>query len=166
MRKRNTSFVLLFTALVIGCSTIITDVNYDYDETVDFANLKTYAWDSSRPSSRNDELIIKRIRRVVDEQLAAKGFTAASERPDFLIALQGTKTTKVERWDSQHFDSWDTYTYEEGTLVLDFLDGKTKEPIWRGTAMGVLDPSPTPEEREENANKAVARMLKYFPPHQ
>jgi hypothetical protein len=104
-------------------------------------------------------LTLKRVKRITDEQLGTKGYGVTPGRPDFLIAITGKKDTKADHW-----KDGDTFTYEEGTLVLEFLDGKTKEPIWRGKAVGVLDPSPTPEQREKNTNKAVARMLKNFPP--
>ncbi len=159
MRKWNTPLVLLLTVLVIGCSTIITDVNYDYDRSVDFTKLRTYAWEPFQSNHNVDELTLKRIKRVVDEQLGAKGYGVASVSPDFLIDITGRKDTKADHW-----SDGDTFTYEEGTLVLEFLDGKSKEPIWRGKAVGMLDPSPTPEQREKNTNKAISRMLKYFPP--
>ncbi len=160
MRTSRIFVALLSVTLLASCSTIITDVNYDYDKGVDFTNLRTYDWESLQPSSREAELTMKRIKYEVDAQLAAKGFMAAKSNPDFMIALQGHRQTKTD-----HFkNSGDTFTYEEGTLVLDFLAGKTREPIWRGTATGILDPSPSPEERDKNINRAVTRMLKHFPP--
>ncbi len=161
MKKWNTPLVLLLMVLVVGCSTIITDVNYDYDRSVDFTGLKSYAWEPFQSNPRIDKLTLKRVKRIVDEQLETKGYSAISANPDFLIAITGRKDTKADHW-----SDGDRFTYEEGTLVIEFLDLRSKEPIWRGKAVGALDPSPTPEQREKNTNKAVARMLKHFPPPQ
>jgi hypothetical protein len=156
----------LFVALVTGCTTMITDVNYDYDREVDFRSLKTYDWMSIQMGSRENELVLKRVKYEVNTQLEAKGLKMTSENPDFLVALQASKKTKIDfrkhLSSSRHVS--DIYTWEEGTLVLDFIDGESEELIWRATASGVLATSPSPEERNKNVNKAVKRMLKNFPP--
>ena len=127
MKKWNTPLVLLLMVLVVGCSTIITDVNYDYDRSVDFTGLKSYAWEPFQSNPRIDKLTLKRVKRIVDEQLETKGYSAISANPDFLIAITGRKDTKADHW-----SDGDRFTYEEGTLVIEFLDLKSKEHIWRG----------------------------------
>lgn len=54
----------------------------------------------------------------------------------------------------------DTYEYELGTLILDFVDAKKKELIWRGTATGVVDTSKTAEQ----INEVVGKILENYPP--
>jgi hypothetical protein len=54
----------------------------------------------------------------------------------------------------------DTYEYEVGTLVLDFVDAKKKELVWRGTASGVIDPGKTAEQ----IDGIIAKLLDNFPP--
>ena len=102
----------------------------------------------------------------------------ASDNPDFLIAEHLGKKDKV------HVTSWGydygprvrywggywgpagvtTHEYEEGSLILDFVDTKSKKMIWRGAAKAVVDPSNTPEKREKLINEAVNEILKNFPP--
>ena len=60
----------------------------------------------------------------------------------------------------------DVYEYEEGTLVLDFVDTKANEVIWRGYASAVTDPVLTPEAREKRINEAALKILENFPPDQ
>jgi hypothetical protein len=125
-----------------------------------------------------DELLVKRIRSAVDAQLQAKGRTAAAN-PDFLIGMQlSGKTThggsvgvgvsvgipvgrgrvSVGGGKSKAIEN------KEGTLVLDFLDAKTKSLVWRATASGAVEPSSTPEYQQNRINAVVAEMLSYFPP--
>lgn len=58
----------------------------------------------------------------------------------------------------------DVYEYEIGTLVVDFVDSATKELIWRGTAVGIVDPSLSPVERDRKVNEVITKMLENFPP--
>lgn len=58
----------------------------------------------------------------------------------------------------------DIYEYEEGSLILDFVDPKTKNLIWRGSGKAQVDSAMTPESRDKLINEAVAKILKNFPP--
>jgi hypothetical protein len=57
-----------------------------------------------------------------------------------------------------------TYTFEEGSLVLDFVDTKTKRLIWRGSAKAEIDSVDSPEKSTEIIDKAVKEILKNYPP--
>ena len=151
---------ILFIFLAACSSTPMSDINYDYDAEIDFAALKTYDWLPLAATSVEGEWIAKRIKREVDTQLNAKGFAVVSGNPDFLITLRGRKRTQLkgERYYSE------APTYLKGTLVVVLLDGGTRKQIWRGTAEGALDPSPTPEERDRNIERVIANMLRNFPP--
>ena len=54
--------------------------------------------------------------------------------------------------------------YDQGTLVLDIVDGRSNELVWRGTAQARIDPSNSPEERQRRINEAVRKILDRFPP--
>ena len=55
-------------------------------------------------------------------------------------------------------------TYEEGTLVLDFVAPNGKDLLWRGVAQRTLDRNPTPEKTDKSIDGAVEQILKDFPP--
>jgi hypothetical protein len=59
-----------------------------------------------------------------------------------------------------------TSTIYVGTLALDMYDASKKELVWRGMATKTLDPKAKPEKREKNLNKAIAKLLKKYPPEQ
>jgi hypothetical protein len=172
-------------ALVLGmvlaaCATSPSaDIDCDYDTAADFNALKTFAWTAPTGNAVADELLVKRIRGAVDTQLQAKGRTAAAN-PDFLIGMQlSGKTTyggsvgvgmsvgiPVGRAGRVSVGGGKSKPIEkkEGTLVLDFLDAKTKSLLWRATASGAVEPSSTPEYQQNRINAVVAEMLSYFPP--
>jgi len=53
---------------------------------------------------------------------------------------------------------------KEGTLVLDFVDAKTKSLLWRATASAAVSPAVSPEEQQQRINEVIAEMLAHFPP--
>jgi hypothetical protein len=181
--------VFLYLFLIAGCATF--NVNYDFDPEADFSRYKTYDWSLPSEKSPINQLTAKRIKITVDKQLKGKGFTMTSENPDLLIIPSGgqEKRVEVQEWAYGHDDRtypggvWhpgrvpgaldgrdyfefrrgvDTFEYEIGTLVLDFVDAKKKELVWRGTASGVMDPGKTAEQVDE----VVTKMLANFPPPQ
>ena len=54
--------------------------------------------------------------------------------------------------------------YLQGTLVLDIMDVRTEELIFRGWASKSLDSDPSPEEVRRYVDKAVKEILEDFPP--
>ena len=54
--------------------------------------------------------------------------------------------------------------YDEGTLLIDFIDTGTKELVWRGIGTKILENAPTPEKIQANIDKMVDKMLASYPP--
>ena len=170
-----------------GCATF--SVNYDFDPGADFTSFKTYVWSPLPEKAPMNELTMKRIKIAVNKQLKAKGLSMTTENPDMLIVFSGGKEKRVDvqEWGYGHEDrdysgdvgyprrfpaapegrdyfefrrGVDTYEYEVGTLVLDFVDAKKKELVWRGTASGVIDPGKTAEQ----IDGIIAKLLDNYPP--
>src|SRR5262245_1294230 len=137
-------------------------------------------WMPATGNAAKDELLVKRIRSAVDAQLQAKGRAASAGNPDFLIAMQLSGRTAyggsaavgvsvgipVGRAGRVSVGGARSKPIEkkEGTLVLDFLDAKTKPLLWRATASGAVEANPTPDEQQKRINAVIAEMLAYFPP--
>ena len=49
-------------------------------------------------------------------------------------------------------------------MILDFVDAKSKNLLWRGTAKAEIQHVDTPEKSEALINKAVNEILKTYPP--
>jgi len=159
------------TLLVAACSSVAT--NYDYDTSYDFTKLKTYAWARAVGQPEASPLVLERIRAAVDAELGKRGYTRVGKEADFLVATFAGRQSRIQVTDwgyrygppgYWYHGGIDVYQYEEGTLILDVVDGKSKRLVWRGTATSTIDPSATPEKRTEKINAAVAKVLERFPP--
>jgi hypothetical protein len=174
--------VLLCVAFVAaGCSSI--SIRHDFDQDADFASYRTYAWLEQPTTAVGDvdaarqmnTLLDKRIRAAVDAELTAKGLTSVAENPDLLIAYHTGVENKIDVTDwgytyPTYYGGWyggrdiDVYTYHEGTLIVDLIDAKAKQLVWRGEATKTLETDPTPEQREQNLHAAVSKMFANYPP--
>ena len=153
-------------------------MQYDYDINVNFARLKTYDWLPIHEEADISSLDIKRIRNSVNSQLKTKGLKITSDNPDFLIVVHVGKEQKLNstNWGydyGPYGGYWggywgpggvSTYQYEEGSLILDFVDTKSKKLIWRGVVKAEVQNADTPEKIDTLINDAVREILKKYPP--
>ena len=160
------------TALTMSCSPIY-DVRYDYERKTNFAGLKTYDWLVAPKGAEVEPVLQDRLKNAVNTTLEAKGLRMTSEDPDFSIAMQTMSKEKVrhspEAWGYGYGSRWHSHKYrtriyDEGTLVLDFVETASKKLIWRGTAQGLVESNMTPEKLDDIVNLAVQKTLKNFPP--
>ena len=177
MRILIIGFVILKLILIISCSAIY-DVSYDYDRTTDFSSLRSYRWLPVPENTKINSLDLMRIKTAIKTELEKKGLEEALINPDFLIAWHwGTKDkVNVRSW-GYGYGPWgrywggywgdagvSVYQYEEGTLIIDFVESKSKDLFWRGSAKSDVDSAKTPEKRDKLINNAVEKILNNFPP--
>ena len=157
--------VLIFTICFTSCSSITIDD--DFFKTADLTSYKTFDW-LSRPHAM---LIVKEgrgqveklLKESVNEQLTARGLSQKADSPDLLISyLVGAELTNTDDF-SDKVGERTAQQYSEGAILLDFLDAKTRELLWRVAAFGIEDRNPTPERNKEIVEKTVERMFKNFP---
>lgn len=187
--------VVIFCLLALASCSNPVRYDADYQASYDFSKLNTYAWytgDEAASGKAILDLVHQRIVKSVDQQLATKGYRKTSEaNADFLVNYGVIKEEKIDirqyntyngYADGWRFYPWGMYPhagygytdasvltrvaqYTQGTLVIDIVNGKTKEIIWRGTAAGKLSQKDlTPEERSVIVSEVVARVLSQFPP--
>jgi len=155
-------------------------VNYDYDTAADFSALKTFDWMPATGNAAGDELLVKKIRNSVDAHLQEKGRSMAKDNPDFLIGMELSGKTinsgsvgvgvsvgiPVGRAGRISIGGGRSRAREkkEGTLVMDFVDAKTKSLVWRATVTEAVNPDATPEQKQQKIDEVIAAMLEQFPP--
>jgi hypothetical protein len=169
---------LVFISLTINCSPIY-GVSYDYNRSLNFTYLMTYDWLPVPKGAIISNLDVERINNAVNNELEAKGLRSTTSNPDFLIAkhLATKDKLRIENFGYYYDDSifyygesyrgygrLRAYQYEEGILILDFVDPKSKKLIWRGSAKGVISDATTPKKRDKLINEAVHKILKNYPP--
>jgi len=160
--------VIVISLVLAACSTMRTSI--DYDPGYDYSKLKTYRWIPNPGVEQANELFDKHFRKIMDEKLAAKGYSADENNPDFLVAYHGNVQSKVDvtNW-GYRYPGWyggiEVYQYEEGTLIVDFVDATSKNIIYRGTLTAEIDRRSSDfEKRQKRINEAVEKILKSFPP--
>ena len=90
---------------------------------------------------------------MVNKQLTARGLSQKADSPDLLISyLVGAELTNTDDF-SDKVGERTAQQYSEGAILLDFLDAKTRELLWRVAAFGIEDRNPTPERNKEIVEK-------------
>ena len=171
----------IFSSVVILVCTVMVyaqKVEVGADRTVNLARYKTYSW-ASGPSTSNP-LIHQTIVDAVDRAMALKGLTkVALDAEITLVVFAATESDLHISSPSWHpgLNSIATgiggasqqWPVTKGTIVVDMLDAKTKNSIWRGTATDTLEHGPTgniqkdAKSVEKKIKKAVEKMFKRFP---
>lgn len=163
-------------AAILGCGSGI-QTSADYDSKAYFSKLKSWAWFEGPPQARIDALTDTRIRTAIEEDLVLRGYPKVeAAKADFLVEYHASVDNRLEvrpnvtvvgyDWNYDYIESKtsETYTYDIGTLVLDFVYPKKGKLFWRGTAKGAVNPLGTPEERTARVQQAVALILDQYPP--
>jgi hypothetical protein len=186
--QRNVFILLVLVVWAIGgCSNV--SVSTDYDPAFAFSGLGTFAWHSEPQEKTGDAridnpLLDKRIRRAVEDQLVMQGFRKGDPaQASFLLGyhLSLGKSLQVNTVNDYYGYGYGGYgywggpgpggtssttvrEYETGTLIIDVVDGKKNELVWRGSGKTRLSESSTPKESNKKVAEVVREILKDFPP--
>lgn len=168
--------ILLMLAGTVSASA--QKVSVGADPTIDVAKFKTYSWSTERVSI--NPVVSEIVVSSVDAQLAAKGLRKVDTDPELTIVVFGSTESDIHvsnpSW-SPSLNSIATgvavgsqsWLVTKGTLVVDILDTKTKNSLWRGMATQTLDRGPTGDRAkdaktvEKPIRNAVKKMFKQFP---
>jgi len=185
--KKTALAVLILSVLVLArCSTVL--VSEDFDRRAPFTTYKTFNWmpkpekmpENARAAIERNPLLGKRIEDITNGILADKGMTMTSQSPDLLINYYVGFKERVDitgwgyfygpRWGYYwpYLGPYDDYTYTEGTLVLDFVDAKTNELVWRGVGDKALYDyyygATVRSFNDRDLSKILTKMLAQYPP--
>ena len=172
----------VFTSVLLlalwGCAKVNESVDTAYNRSVDFSALKTYDWWAlhGQPETPPDDLVL--IRRMIDADLQGRGLKIMEDNPDFLIVVLLRKSQQVETQEFHNFRKGTrfdlpsqvneggsgTWSYEEGTMVINFVRPQTNHLVWRGTFKTDLNSVTTPKKRTAVIERAVNQIMKEFPP--
>ena len=179
--------LLSLSALVLLAGTgtaFAQDVRYNFDQQANFANFKTYKWVVIKGATQLSELVDRQVKAAVDAELATKGLTKSeSDTADLFIGYQAGIGQEKEYtsfdtgwgYGPGYRGGWyggggggmttgTTSTIYIGQLALDMYATSPKALVWRGAASKTLDPKAKPEKQQKNLEKAVAKLLKNYPP--
>ncbi len=169
------SALLVCAILVCSCGLALAqDVKYNFAAGTDFTKFKTYKWVAAEGGSHPDQLINDQIKQAVDSQLILKGLTKTdSDTADLYVTYQ-VAVNQEKQWDAMGMGRPVRYgggmgtatstTINVGTLDVSMFDTGEKKLVWRGNATKTLNPSKDPAKNQKNLQKAVAKLLKNYPP--
>lgn len=118
----------------------------------DLRAYRTYAWDRAElgatgdPRLDNNSFFRERVQHAVDVQMGFRGYAKVNAgSPEMVLHVhahveQRIDSAQIDRAEGvcQHEDCR-SYVYDEGTLLIDIVDARTKALIWRGWAERSLD---------------------------
>ncbi|WP_018617475.1 DUF4136 domain-containing protein [Segetibacter koreensis] len=168
------AFMLL---LLPACSPTMR-VFSDYDKDANISNYKTYSWPTEEEIEKKgtnplyyNELNDKRIKNAVYEQMKSRGFTYQNEKQPlemhYHIIVEDKTFIATEPGGYVYPEFWQlkrtqAYPYQQGTLIIDLMDTRTKMLVWRGWATGAIEDQVS-RKPEQTIQKAVAKIFKLFP---
>ncbi|MBU6365607.1 MAG: DUF4136 domain-containing protein [Gemmatimonadetes bacterium] len=114
------------------------------------------------------------LRTHIADAFLARGYALDDATPTFTVAYYASSREKldIELWDYGYRGRWwgpwrtpgptqATTYYTEGTVVIDVIDARTNDLVWRGR--GVARTTDDPAEFQRNLRDAVQAVVKRFP---
>lgn len=158
--------------LVLGCATgpkIATHA----DPQARFQNYRTFSVARER-APVNPEItpeFIRGVRDTTTQAFARRGLTEAPEgQGDVVVLVHGGIQDRVDirdwgfnygrfhRWGWGGGGPYELSQYREGTLLVDVFDARTKELLWRGSAVAEIVGSPNLERVRAALNTIIDRF--------
>ncbi|MDJ1481122.1 DUF4136 domain-containing protein [Cytophagaceae bacterium YF14B1] len=168
-----------------GCagSQVVTDQSRDVDlskyRTFQFADVDNTNKGSENPLFEN-EIIEQNLHASIARELTDRGMQQTTSNPDVKVAYH-TYTEKKRSTGNNYYPmmyggwGWryypwgispfpyagrQSYTYTEGTLIIDIIDARTNQLAWRGSIAGTVD---NPRTLNRQVEKAVIAIFKKYP---
>jgi hypothetical protein len=167
-----------------------TDIRADADPAFSFAGLTTWAWHPDGPgdvrqavsADRDPKTIAANVDPIiipsVERELAARGFTKTTAKPDLYVHYYALATVQdasqymgqfvapVPVWGLPPFAPSTTaiQVYPTGTLIIDMTSPASGAIVWRGSAQRRIDLTRPEKERRKILEQAISDLLKRFPP--
>ena len=190
-RPKQALAVVAVLALAVAVVQAGVKVRAEFDKEYDFSKVRTFGW---HPDGAGEVKLLMReggdpeqirarweptIKDAVEREMTKRGLAAATSGvPDlylnyyFLSGPNSEAQTRgqfigaVPPWGLPDFEMTTTSLkiFEQGTLILDLIDGPKRQIVWRGIAEAEVDRQRTPVEREKRLREAVVELLKKYPP--
>lgn len=171
--------VVIWSVLITACAGL--SVERDYDTSVNFQALDTYAWQPRKETEGS--LLSNRVRNAVDKVLAEKGYRkVAKDKADFLVsyhyAITGEEDDDARVRTSVGLGTGSGGTFggiglsiglggrdrEEAVLGIDVINPGNDRLLWRGVARRPPITESEPAEATAEVYETVEAIFEEFPP--
>ena len=180
MKKSSIFSIVLL--LMAATGVMAQDVRYNFVEGTNFGAYKTYKWVPIKGAEEVDSMLDGQIKSAIDAQLAQKGLSKTDgDKADLLVGYQtavkqekefNSYTTGTAGWGRAGWygaggmstTTGSTSTILIGMVAVDMYDAAAQKIVWRGLASKTLDQKAKPDKQQKNLTKAMAKLLKNYPP--
>ncbi len=171
--------MLLAASLLASCSPW-RRVYSEEEPGVNLYRYHTYNWletpDKGPGNAGPDWLSIStqsKIRAAIEGQMGRFGFQICTDRPDLVLHYHVAVKNETfyvhdngcdprQPGDFRPCNRVRPVQYQEGTLIVDFIDTRDGNQVWRGAVVGALEEL-RPDEVDAKIKAAVAAIFKKFP---
>jgi hypothetical protein len=163
--------------MLTACSTVT--VSTDFDPSAPFNKYRTYTLmqpNEEPPLSPSSEIA---YRDALHSSLGARGLREVADNADLHVLRHVSTEEKLFTYQTNNFGygygygygpygAWGAFPlgytnvseYTEGTLVIDFVDAKTRKLVFRGIGKGTMG---DPQTNAQNIREAIQKMMLAFP---
>jgi hypothetical protein len=161
------------TVIMGACATL--SVGTYLQPGANIASHQTFTWGhpddipTGDPRLDNNTVFQHLMRTAIERELTSRGYREVTQNADIHVHYHATvqQKTMVHRTDAaQGYRDYDEQIvqYEEGTLVIDLADVRTKQLLWRGWATDVVGGFLGKQaDMERHVDKAVKGVFAGFP---
>lgn len=161
-------FGTLFIATLRSARAATAGVTVDFDHRVSFSKYRTYSWGGR---ATGDCLWDRRLKEVVDEELAANGWKEVPSQRDVVVSAFATahRGPRLEinlslfgtPWAQSGSATVPLHAFPAGTLVVDIADTRTRSLVWRSVASGT--PSFEPDGNDWKLDAELRSLIRRLP---
>ncbi|MFI8379289.1 DUF4136 domain-containing protein [Leeuwenhoekiella sp. NPDC079379] len=166
--------VLVVSFFIISCGS--TQVNYDYDEQINFSEYKTYNFLPDMQTGLS-QLDANRLIDAIDIVMQQKGFVK-SETPDLLINIISDQYRENSQNSVGVGVGGGSYggglsigagiplggSKDHQTITVDLVDSKQDMLIWQAVSDSNIVLNTNPQDRVSYYTKVSQKIFKNFPP--
>ena len=166
------SVVLLL--LSMGACAPYVNVSTDYDHAINFQEYRSFNWYRNKTGVKQDSLqydtfFDKRMQNAIKANLSQRGIEF-SERPSFYVnynvSFANQSTPNVGPfYPYGYYGGYGRFAnnnqYKEGTIIVDLIDARTNQLLWRGVGESEVRNRNIPEDK---VIEIVNSILGKFPP--
>jgi hypothetical protein len=176
MRKTILSLTILITLVVAAAGAAKMKAYVDYDRTVDFGAIKTFAYVDTFETSVADTAppIHEMIKYLIIIRFKKTGLVevGVDDNPDICVTYQTNVNQEMRVNDTLYNYSYsagwfwsplwgsgmDVSSYSRGTLMIDVWFPSKNQLIWRGTVTGAIPDDPGPAEAQKKIQQALDKI--------
>jgi hypothetical protein len=178
------NLLLLAVFLTVSAMPASAKVQVDFNPEIDFSKYKTFAYIGGVENlvmlQLNPELINDRVHRAVTREMTAKGLreVRSNDNPDLVVRYWANSSTQINvsamgNWGpyGAYIGSYWGFLYDtvtatsqrEGSLLLDLIDPRKKDLVWRLYIMRKIN---NVDKAWKQADEDFTKGFESYPPSQ